>query len=225
MATGKKYIFVIAGGPLGDNDFFRAEVARFGPAALVCADGGARHLDALAMAPEVIIGDMDSLPPEFLEQCAARGCRIIRHPRTKKETDTQLALEYAWKLLPHEVRVYGSMGARLDHTLANIFLLAAAKQGVATKLVDEWCEVFLVTKKTVIEGTAGQTVSLFPLSAPVEGINLEGFAYPLSGGTMEIGAPYGISNLLLAERAVISVASGSLLVVKYHHPDRFPGSI
>jgi thiamine pyrophosphokinase len=73
-----------------------------------------------------------------------------------------------------------------------------------------------------MEGITGQTVSLFPLSDHVQGIELAGFEYPLSGGTMEIGAPYGISNRLQADRGVIAIGSGCLLVVKYTQPGIFP---
>lgn len=224
MAEETGCIFVIAGGSLGSHDFFRAQAALFCPDKLVCADGGARHLKNMGLTPQVIIGDMDSLTPEILAHFMERGSRISRHPREKKETDTQLALEYAWQLLPREVRIYGGMGGRIDHTLANISLLAAgANKGVPTKLVDEWCEVSVITKSTAIEGLIGQTVSLLPLASPAAGIDLKGFAYPLDGGRMELGAPYGISNLLAADRAVVSIATGSLLLVKYHQQDTFPG--
>lgn len=223
MTGGTGCLFIIAGGPLGSHDFFRAQVARFCPVEVVCADSGANHLKILGMTPQMIIGDMDSLAPETLNHFAAGGSRISRYPREKKETDTQLALEYAWQLFPREVRIYGGMGGRIDHTLANISLLAAgANKGIATKLVDEWCEISIITKRTTIEGMAGQTVSFFPLVSPAEGIDLEGFTYPLAGGRMEIGAPYGISNLLAADRAVASVTTGSLLMVKYHQQDIFP---
>ena len=225
MVTEKTRVFVVAGGPLGNMDFLRSEIAIFSPGLLICADGGARHLEALGLTPQVIIGDMDSLAPEILERFAAKGSRIMSYGRDKRETDTQLALEYACQSLPQEVRVYGALGGRLDHTLANISLLAAAwKRGVRALLVDEWCEVFIVTGRAAIEGKAGQTVSLFPFDGAARGIDLDGFAYPLAGGQMEAGEPYGISNRLQMHRATISLASGCLLVVKYHERDSFPQS-
>jgi thiamine pyrophosphokinase len=219
----KEVIFIIAGGPIGNKDFLTSQIAMFAPIELVCADGGARHLDALGLTPHVIIGDMDSLSPELLTCFEKRGSRVVRHPRDKRETDTQLALEYALQSKPDEIRIFGALGGRIDHALANISLLVqAAGREVSTRLVDEWCEVFVVNRDCVIEGTAGQTVSLLPLSSQVGGIELEGFAYPLSGGTMEIGVPYGISNRLQAKRGVISIDSGLLLVVQYHQPESFP---
>lgn len=216
-------VFVIAGGSIGKKEFLRSQIDMFDPDELVCADGGARHVVALDLTPQVIIGDMDSLAPEILQRLEGKGSRIIRYPRAKMETDTQLALEYACRSHPDEIRIYGGLGGRIDHALANIsLLLPAIKRGVTTRLVDEWCEVFVITQTTQIEGIVGQTISLFPFSALVQGIKLEGFEYPLSGGTMEIGAPYGISNRLQTARGIISIGSGSLLVVKYAQPGIFP---
>ncbi len=220
----KRFIFVIAGGPLESNDFLKSQIEELAPAELVCADGGARHLDALGLTPDVIIGDMDSLAAEILHRCGKQGSRIIEHPRDKRETDTQLALEYAMGSLPDEIRIFGALGGRIDHTLANISLLAhAAERDIPTKLVDEWCEVFVVTHRAALKGIAGQTVSLLPPSSQVCGIEIRGFEYPLTGATMKHGTPYGISNRLTAGEGTISLESGRLLVIRYHRPGVFPG--
>ena len=78
-------IFIIAGGSIGDKDFLRSQIDMFGPDELVCADGGARHVAALDLTPQVIIGDMDSLTLEILQRCEGRGSRIIRHPRRSRK--------------------------------------------------------------------------------------------------------------------------------------------
>ena len=219
----KRMVFVISGGQVLDLALLHAKLKAHGGAEVICADGGARHLPSHGLIPDVIIGDMDSLDPEKEKYFEERGSRIIRRPKEKEETDTQLALEYALTMNPEEVWIFGALGGRIDHTLANISLLVlSAKKGVRTKLIDEWCEVFLVTGSSVIEGEAGQTVSLLPLSSRVTGITLEGFAYPLKDGTMEVGIPYGVSNRLLEGRGVISVAAGYLLVVRYFAAGGFP---
>jgi thiamine pyrophosphokinase len=222
----KKVVFVVSGGDLGDLIFLRKQAETAAPLAVICADGGARHLDAAGIIPDLIVGDMDSLDSESLGYYEAKGCRIIRHLRQKDETDTELALHEAFRMEPAEVWIWGALGHRVDHALANISLLALGKQkGIEVKLIDEWCEVFLIDRRTVIAGEAGQTVSLFPFAGPAAGITLTGFEFPLRSAVMEIGRPYGVSNRLMADQGVIEVDSGCLLGVRYFRPGIFPGEV
>jgi thiamine pyrophosphokinase len=96
------------------------------------------------------------------------------------------------------------------------------KKGIQIKLIDEWCETFIVNRECTIEGEPGQTVSLLPLSDMVTGIKIEGFEYPLNNGVMEIGTPYGVSNRLVATRGIISAKTGHLLVIRYFKPGVLP---
>jgi len=223
LSMAKRMVFVISGGQVLDQAFLHAKIEAHGGVEVICADGGVRHLPSHGLIPDVIIGDMDSLDPEKEKYFEEQGSLIIRRPKEKEETDTQLALEYALGMNPEEVWIFGALGGRIDHALANISLLIlGAERGIKVKLVDEWCEVFVVTASCVIEGQTGQTVSILPLSSAVTGITLEGFEYPLQDGTMEIGRPYGVSNRLIETRGVISVASGYLLVVRYFEVGGFP---
>lgn len=220
----KKVVFVVSGGDLGDPAFLREQAATAAPAAVICADGGARHLEAAGIIPVLIVGDMDSLDTQRQAYYEARGCRIIRHTRRKDETDTELALHEAFRMEPAEVWIWGALGHRVDHALANISLLVQGKQkGIEVKLIDEWCDVFLIDRRTVLEGEAGQTVSLFPFAGQAAGVTLTGFEFSLTNAVMEIGRPYGVSNRLMAGRGIIELDSGHLLAVRYFRPGVFPG--
>ncbi|OPY13612.1 thiamine diphosphokinase [Syntrophus buswellii] len=219
----KKRAAVICGGQIRDYSWFRKRISDLDPCRIICADVGAAHCLRIDVDPEVVIGDMDSLDPETAEDLVRRGTRISGYPPEKDETDTQLALQYALSLEPEEIRIFGAMGGRIDHTLANLSILKIAlDQGVPTRLVDEWCEILMIRDSCVLEGEAGQTVSLFPFSSAVTGITLRGFAYPLENNAMEIGRPYGISNVLTDQRGFISLADGILLVIHYYRKGHFP---
>jgi thiamine pyrophosphokinase len=220
----KKLVFVVAGGELGDPAFLRKQAEAAAPAAVICADGGVRHVEAAGILPDLIVGDMDSLDSTTLQNYEAKGCRIIRHPRQKDETDTELALGEAFRMEPAEVWIWGALGHRVDHVLANISLLVQGKQkGIEVKLIDEYCELLLIDRRTVIAGEAGQTVSLFPFGGPATGVTLTGFEFPLTKAAMEIGRPCGVSNRLTAGQGIIEVDSGCLLAVRYFRPGIFPG--
>ncbi len=212
----KKNVFVVAGGQIRDLAFFGSKVSELNPSVIICADSGAGHLYSIGLIPDIIIGDMDSLTEDLQSYFEEKGSRFIRYPEAKDETDTQLALEHAFGMAPDEIYVFGAFGSRIDHVIANISLLVSgAKKGARIKLIDEWCEAFIVMNECVIEGETGQTVSLLPASDAVTGITLDGFEYPLKNGTMEAGKPYGISNKLTAARGIISVSTGCLLVIRY----------
>jgi thiamine pyrophosphokinase len=219
----RRVVFVICGGPIGDPAFLIRERDRHEPAGLICADGGARHLLAQGMTPDLIIGDMDSLDVEIQRELVVRGSRIIRYPEAKDETDAELALKMAFMMSPDEIRIYGAIGARIDHTLANLSLLAvAAENGVEARLLDEWCEITLIRRSGVIDGEVGQTVSLFAFGSEAAGVTLEGFEYPLRDGTLVRFSPLGVSNRLAAARGVVTVASGDVLAIRYLNAGRFP---
>ena len=206
-----------------DLSFFRSKIAELHPSGIICADSGAGHLYAAGMIPEVIIGDMDSLNPDILNYFEDRGSKIIKHPEAKDETDTQLALNYAIRLSPDEIYIFGAFGSRIDHTIANLsILISGMKRGIQVKLIDEWCEAFVVTGEYVIEGNMGQTVSLLPFSDMVTGITLKGFEYSLDNGVMEFGNPYGMSNRLNETKGTITVRSGNLIVIRYFKSGLFP---
>ncbi|MEI8172481.1 MAG: thiamine diphosphokinase [Deltaproteobacteria bacterium] len=219
----RKILFVVTGGAIGSLPYFRSKVAELKPVGIICADSGAGHLYPVGLIPDIIIGDMDSLGPELLNHFKEQGSLIITYPEAKNETDTELALDYAIGMGPDDIYVFGACGTRIDHTLANLSLLVPGiKSNVKITLIDEWCEIFMVSGKHVIEGEAGQTVSLLPFSGTVTGITLEGFEYPIENGVMEIGKPYGVSNRLKSSRGVITIGSGHLLVTRYFKAGLFP---
>lgn len=208
-----RMVFVISNGVMGDAGFLDDEIKRIGDPVIICTDGAAERMKEIGRMPDLIVGDMDSIDEATLAYFEQKGIRIIRHSVDKDETDTQLALECAFEMEPEGIRIFGALGGRIDHALANVSLLVmCAKQGVDTKIVDRDCELFIVNGTCVIEGREGDTVSLLPFSSNVKGITLEGFHYPLTDGTMEIGLPYGISNRLAGTRGTISVGEGYLLV-------------
>ncbi|MGD0276177.1 MAG: thiamine diphosphokinase [Syntrophales bacterium] len=216
-------VYIFVGGPIHNIDFVRQFIEKNPPAVIICADGGTRHAKALGLNPDMIVGDLDSIDPEVERHFRQRGVSFLKHPKKKDETDAELALEQAFKLAPDKICIFGGLGLRLDHTLANLFLLLQGlRRGIPLRLVDEWCEVFLVERTAVIEGEPGQTVSFFPFVGEASGINLDGFEYPLQGAMLMPDKPYGISNRLTGKYGTVSVETGVLLAIHYHREGMFP---
>ena len=212
----KRVVVIIAGAGIEDMEFLRRRIEEAVPEAILCADGGARYAHALGLTPDLIIGDMDSLDGEILRDFEEKGAAVAPYPARKDETDTQLALTRALAMSPEEILIFGALGKRLDHTLANLgLLLTGPEKGVSVKLLDEDCEVFVMAGAATVSGEKGQTVSIFPWGGEARGITLEGFEYPLEGAAMTLERPYGISNRLTTEEGIIKVDRGCLLVIHY----------
>jgi thiamine pyrophosphokinase len=213
MEEGMRAV-IIAGGQSRDGEGWPRWIGEGD--LIVGADGGAARALAWGRAPHVVIGDMDSLPDADRAALAARGCRFVEHPRAKDETDLELALTYAVEEGAREIVVLAALGGRLDHTLANVLLLALpVLHGISARIVDGREEALLVRsgETAVLEGQAGDLVSLLPLAGDVRGVTTSGLAWALEGDTLRFGFSRGVSNEMTGPQARVHVAAGSLLVV------------
>ena len=207
---------VLVGGPMRDVAFYRPLFS--GVELIVCADGGAKLARRLGVRPHVVVGDLDSLDEATRKWLQEGSCRFFPHPARKDETDTELALKYALTQGAEEIILLGALGSRLDHTLANILLLALPElAGRKAKIVDESQEIFLARddapEETVIEGQVGDLVSLLPLKGDAGGIYTEGLEYALQNGTLRFGLARGVSNVMTKPVARIRVKKGVLLAI------------
>ncbi|MBB6216948.1 thiamine pyrophosphokinase [Anaerosolibacter carboniphilus] len=181
---------------------------------VVCADGGARHLRAMGIYPNAIVGDLDSMGDDEMVYFRERDIEFYKFPARKDYTDSDLAIQYALEKGCTEILMLGCIGSRMDHTLANItMLLPLLEQGIQARIVDEHNEIFVINDSALVEGEPGRFVSLIPLSATVEGITLSGFEYPLNNATLKMGSSLGISNQLKEQQGCIRLRSGNLLVI------------
>jgi len=216
-------IIILSGGTSVDSVLLGKMLRKTKKALVICCDSGARHLKRLNIIPDLLIGDMDSIDPDDLKYYAQKGVYFIGYPAAKDYTDTELAMDYALKLKPHKIMILCALGGRLDHALANIYLLLKGNnKGIETFLIDDYCEVFIINREHFFIREAGKTVSLLALTPRVSGITLTGFYYPLKKGILKMGESRGISNIISGSRANIQVEKGKLLAIKYRRKDFFP---
>ena len=190
---------------------------------IICADGGLARALEWNLTPHIVVGDLDSADPVDLKRLSGQGVEIRRHPRDKDETDLELALFTALEHRPGEIIILGAFGRRLDMTLANVLLPAAARlfpgptgqAGPPCRLLDRDLAVFFVRgpARVSLGGEPGDTVSLLPLEAPVTGVTLGGMKYPLNEATLTLGSTHGISNVVQEPDAWVEVREGGLLAV------------
>ena len=174
---------------------------------VIAADGGLVHTKKLGIIPDIVIGDMDSFSGEVPSD-------TLLFPVQKDDTDTMLAIKKGLELGFDEFEIYGGMGGRFDHTIANIQSLCYLKTHNANGVLkDENHTVFLVENEKVTLNEKGSYVSVFAYGEKAKGITLKGFEYPLENGELDFSFPLGVSNKALTEDASVEVQDGILLVI------------
>jgi len=219
-------VIVLADGDLGS----RAELDAAWPgwleadALVVAADGGARHASALGFAIDRWVGDGDSLDEAGLAALVATGVPMERSRSDKDESDTELAVMAALGMGATGLAILGGLGgARLDHALANLGLLARPElAGLDVRLLATDVRVRLLTApaagggpvSATLAGRAGDMVSLLPAGADAVGVTTEGLVYPLRDEPLLVGRARGLSNVRATEVATVTLRDGVLLVVE-----------
>ena len=86
---------------------------------IVACDGAWRTALALGRAPDVVVGDGDSLDPA---DRATLGVRFVRVAE-QETNDLAKAFRFAAQRQPQRIVILGATGLREDHALGNIFWL------------------------------------------------------------------------------------------------------
>jgi thiamine pyrophosphokinase len=207
-------VVVVSGGPSPDPD----EVGPLPPGAFViAADSGLDHAAVLGLRVDVLVGDLDSATAPAVCAAEAAGVRIERHPVDKEATDLELALEHALALGADRVTVVsGGGGARLDHHLAELALLAAerfAPLRLDARIGSARAVPIHAGANVELLGAPGAVLTLLALGGAAHGITTDGLRWPLRGETLAPGSTRGVSNEIVAGPVRIALTAGTLLAV------------
>jgi len=207
--------FIFANGSTDDGPFVQRELATAVDAWIIAADGGARQAAYYGRHVTTVIGDLDSLDDDEVNQLKQQGADIRRFPPEKDETDLELALLLAAQNNVNRIRVFSALGDRLDQTLSNIYLLGLAPlRKIDVRLIAGKQQAWLIYPgETVIQGAKDDTVSLIPIAGEAHGIRTQNLYYPLLDETLRFGPARGVSNVMLGESASVSFSQGLLLIV------------
>ena len=178
---------------------------------VIACDKGYEVCKLLDIKPDMIIGDFDSLG--FIPEAS----NITVLPVRKDDTDLGFAINKAISLNAEEIYVYGAVGGRLDLTVANISLCAAAcKKGIKTVFYGNDFDFTVLRSGQSLyfkKPEPKKTVSVFALEK-CSGVNLCGFEYNLQSACLDPLFPLGVSNAFKDETAEISLETGLLLILR-----------
>lgn len=170
---------------------------------IICADGGYKYLKELNIKPDAVLGDFDSAEePKDIE--------TVRFPVEKDMTDGEIAIEYAKSCGAEEIVLTCALGGRIDHEMANIFLLTAYEN---VSIEEENCKILCIEGEYTLENCKGKTISIIPFMKTL--VELKGFKYPLNG-EINTGTTLTLSNIVEAETAKVNVKEGKCILIINH---------
>ncbi|MDO4545848.1 MAG: thiamine diphosphokinase [Bacillota bacterium] len=179
---------------------------------ILCTDGGYDIAVKLGLRPDILVGDFDSIMSPV-----PGDIEIKRFNPEKDYTDLQLALETAVESGFDAVEIYGGMGGRLDHTVANLQIMSQYSDSFAhLTMFDGRNQCFILNGAPVsfskIPRREGCYLSLFSLSESCI-VTVSGVKYTLTDHLLTRSFPLGVSNEFCQKEAALQVKDGTLLVV------------
>ena len=177
---------------------------------IIFCDSGLKHMQMLTVKPNFIVGDFDSHENPQLD------IETIVLPCEKDDTDTVFAVKEAIRRGYTDFLLIGVIGARLDHTLGNVYILDYLDElGIKGKIIDDYSEMELVSRESAYIEDSYAFFSLINITGMAKGITIENAKYLLNDAEITCGYQYGVSNEVISgQTAKVSVKEGKLLLIK-----------
>lgn len=185
----------------------------------IAADGGFDYLLGVGITPDIVIGDFDSLAESnaWKEFEKAETISIKKLPVEKDDTDMLAAIKEGLAKGYQYFELYGALGGRFDHAIANIqCLLYLLNRGARGVLIGTDIWIMLIRNESIVfkatDYEIGRRVSVFAYGQDAVGVTEKGLKYLLDNVVVKQEFPIGVSNQFTGENAKISVKEGMLLI-------------
>jgi thiamine pyrophosphokinase len=182
---------------------------------VIYCDSGLRHMEGLGAAPSLVLGDWDSHEnPHF-------DVETITLPVAKDDTDSVYAVREGIRRGFRDFLLVGAIGARLDHTLVNTYILTSLEnRGCHGMIVDDYSEMELIASRGSEAGIAEISdaypfFSLLAIEGGASGVTIIDAKFNIENASITADYQYATSNEPLPGRtASVSVKEGRLLLIK-----------
>lgn len=176
---------------------------------IIAADGGYIYLENEGIKPDIIIGDFDSsgkIPD---------GENVIKLNPVKDITDMYAAVKEGLDRGYTEFHLYGACGGRIDHTLANIQLVASLAQKNIKAYIHDGNTIITALTNGSLSFNSGYKgyVSVFSHSDKCEGLTIKGLKYTLENAELTNSFSLGVSNEFIGIESEIIVNNGTAIIV------------
>ena len=183
---------------------------------VIAADSGLHIAQKLGLHVDAVIGDMDSVDVNALDEAKSRGTKIIQHDRDKNFTDLHSALLYAAECGTKKIMVVTAGGGRLDHQFGVIAAMFDPRlRQTQVEAIWDNSEIFALQGPASCEFLAEveDIVGLQAFSTSAIGISTTGLRWQLHNEQLANHETRGVSNEATEKRISVSLVSGQLLVI------------
>ena len=176
---------------------------------IIAADGGLRHLEKAGINPDIIVGDFDSLGADPI------GENVIRLKPEKDITDMDAAVSIGLEKGFTHFKIYGALGGRIDHSYANIQLIASLSQkNIKAEIFGDDSYISAIHNGSIkFNSDYKGYISVFSHSDICRGVTIEGLKYKLNDAELKNIFPLGVSNEFVGKPSRITVKDGTIIII------------
>lgn len=181
-------------------------------------DRGSLYLLEAGLPLDLAVGDFDSLTTEEKINVFNYAKETLTAPSEKDDTDTQLAVSVVLKHYPEaEIELIGATGGRIDHFLANLWLVLEDRFRVHSSQItlrdkQNTIQFFLPGTHTILAIPEMKYLAYCCLTA-VSNLTLENSKYTLANHTVAYPMAFA-SNEFLTSEAKLSFSTGMVAVIQ-----------
>ncbi len=177
----------------------------------IAVDGGIDFFYRQNKVPAYAIGDFDSASEAALKWIKSQPTHLHRYPRSKNQSDTELALDLAHQLGTQKLILTALSGGEPDHFLFNLLsILSMASRRFQRALLVEpsyEAEYLYGPSERNWKHQIGSRFSFLPLQGACN-LTLKGFLYELEQKTVQPPTTLTLSNTITKTRASLSLKFG-----------------
>ena len=174
---------------------------------IICVDNGYEIVQKLNIIPSVLIGDLDSVNLDSVNQ----NVKVVKK-ENQNLSDLEKAFHYCIEKNFTKIYLIGSTGLRDDHNLANLMLITDFIEKLDITVLSDEYEINAIKGKMKFSSKKGTQISLISIDANNQ-VTTNGLKYNLNNEALR-SSTQGLSNLVIEDNFSIESAKPILLFRK-----------
>ena len=173
---------------------------------IIAVDSGVEHLFKLALDPNTLIGDLDSISENSLYKIKKNGVDIIAFNSNKDQTDFELALNYLEGVENSIIYIIGGESGEIDHLLS-IFLLIPSKSFFENIIWVYGDKKIIFRQKLKLNVKKMSKFSIIPLS-DLSNLSIDGAEWNLENKNIQFGETTTLRNVANKDEINVNCDTG-----------------